>query len=392
MDGRDHDFLMASGKLQVLCYKNEIEKILRTPGYAGFQLLALNDYSGQGTALVGVLNVFFREKGYVDSEQFRRFCSNTIPLARMPKFVYTNDETFKADIEVSHFGAEPLKNAVTSYTIKDSKGKIYSQGTLSTKNIPIGNCFSLGTVNFPLDGVTEAVKLNLEVKISGANAVNDWDFWVYPQKVDIEKGNVYITNTLDATALSKLKEGGKVLILGAGNISYGKDIVQYFQPVFWNTSWFKMRPPHTLGIFTNPELPIFKEFPTEYHSNLQWWELLNQSQVMQFPEFPDTFQPLVQNIDTWFISRKIGVLFEANVLNGKLVMTSMDLTSDPEHRIVARQLYKSILDYMNSDNFKPAFSVAPDIINDLFTKEAPKVSLYTKESPDELRPVIGKGR
>ena len=392
MDGRDHDFLMASGKLQVLCYKNEIEKILRTPGYAGFQLLALNDYSGQGTALVGVLNVFFREKGYVDSEQFRRFCSTTVPLARMPKFVYTNDETFKADIEVSHFGAEPLKNAVTSYTIKDSKGKIYSQGTLSTKNIPIGNCFSLGTVNFPLDGVTEAVKLNLEVKISGANAVNDWDFWVYPQKVDIEKGNVYITNTLDATALSKLKEGGKVLILGAGNISYGKDIVQYFQPVFWNTSWFKMRPPHTLGIFTNPEHPIFKEFPTEYHSNLQWWELLNQSQVMQFPEFPDTFQPLVQNIDTWFISRKIGVLFEANVLNGKLVMTSMDLTSDPEHRIVARQLYKSILDYMNSDNFKPAFSVAPDIINDLFTKEAPKVSLYTKESPDELRPVIGKGR
>ena len=392
MEGLDHDFMMASGKLQALCYKNEIEKILRTPDYAGFQLLAINDYSGQGTALEGVLNVFFEEKGYINAQQFRRFCSETVPLARMPKFVYTNNETLTADIEVAHFGAAPLKNATTTYEIKDKDGKIYQQGVLSNKDIPIGNCYSLGTLQVPLKGITQATKLNLEIKISGCDAANDWDFWVYPEKVNIEKKDIYVTDSLDAIALQKLKDGGKVLIIANGKVSYGKDIKQYFQPVFWNTSWFKMRPPHTLGILTNQDHPLYNEFPTEYHSNLQWWELLNKAQVMQFSEFPSDFQPLVQNIDTWFINRKIGMLFEANVLNGRLIMTSMDLTSDPERRIVARQLYKSVIDYMNTDKFRPKDTVTPEMINHLFTRQAPSVNMFTNDSPDELKPVKKLGR
>ena len=392
MEGLDHDFMMASGKLQALCYKNEIEKILRTPDYAGFQLLAINDYSGQGTALEGVLNVFFEEKGYINAQQFRRFCSETVPLARMPKFVYTNNETLTADIEVAHFGAAPLKNATTTYEIKDKDGKMYQQGVLSNKDIPIGNCYSLGTLQVPLKGITQATKLNLEIKISGCDAANDWDFWVYPEKVNIEKKDIYVTDSLDAIALQKLKDGGKVLIIANGKVSYGKDIKQYFQPVFWNTSWFKMRPPHTLGILTNQDHPLYNKFPTEYHSNLQWWELLNKAQVMQFSEFPSDFQPLVQNIDTWFINRKIGMLFEANVLNGRLIMTSMDLTSDPERRIVARQLYKSVIDYMNTDKFRPKDTVTPEMINHLFTRQAPSVNMFTNDSPDELKPVKKLGR
>lgn len=94
--------MMASGKLQALCYKHEIERTLRTPDYAGFQLLALNDYSGQGTALVGILDVFFEEKGYISAEEWRRFCAPTVPLLRTEKFVYTTNETFHANIEIAH--------------------------------------------------------------------------------------------------------------------------------------------------------------------------------------------------------------------------------------------------------------------------------------------------
>ena len=199
---------------------------------------------------------------------------------------------------------------------------------------------------------------------------------------------MYITDTLDERAISVLKQGGKVLITAAGKVSYGKEVVQYFTPVFWNTSWFKMRPPHTTGIFLNEYHPLFKEFPTEYHSNLQWWELLNKAQVMQFTNFPGNFQPIVQSIDTWFISRKLGVLFEANVLNGKLMMTSMDITSQPEKRVVARQMYKAILDYMNSDSFRPSATVSLEQVQELFTKVAGNVKSYTKDSPDELKPKI----
>jgi len=388
MGSQSHNFMMASGKLQALCYKHEIEKTLRTPDYAGFQLLALNDYSGQGTALVGVLDVFFEEKGYINAEQFRRFCSPTVPLARIPKFVYANNETFHADIEVSHFGAAPLESAKAIYTIKDQFGKIYAHGTVGTRNIPIGNLCSLGSVDMTLKGIDTPHKLNLEVCIEGSDAVNDWDFWVYPAQVELVQGNVYTTDTLDEKAISILKEGGNVLITAAGKIQYGKEVKQYFTPVFWNTSWFKMRPPHTTGIFLNEYHPLFREFPTEYHSNLQWWELLNKAQVMQFTDFPAEFQPTVQSIDTWFISRKIGMLFEANVLNGKLMMTSMDITSQPDKRIVARQMHKAILDYMNSDAFRPAEKIAPELIQALFTKVAGDVKSYTKDSPDELKPKI----
>ena len=381
-----HDFMMASDKLQALCYKHEIEKTMRTPDYAGFQLLALNDYTGQGTALVGILDAFFDEKGYIDAPAFRRFCSPTVPLARIPKFTYTNAETFRADIEVSHFGPTPLTNAEITYIIQDTYGKVYTRGIINRKDIPIGNLYSLGHVEFPLTDIDTPRKLNLEVRIEGTEAVNDWDFWVYPAQIEVTEGDVYTTDTLDAKALTILKEGGKVLITAGRNVKYGKEVQQYFTPVFWNTSWFKMRPPHTTGIFVNEYHPLFREFPTEYHSNLQWWELLNRAPVMQFTDFPADFQPLVQSIDTWFISRKIGVLFEAKVLNGRLIMTTLDLTSQPDERVVARQLRKAVYDYMNSDNFRPTFKVSPEQIGQLFTKEAGTVNSYTKDSPDELKP------
>ena len=111
---------------------------------------------------------------------------------------------------------------------------------------------------------------------------------------------------------------------------------------------------------------------------------------MQFTHFPKGFQPLVQSIDTWFLSRKIGMLFEANVLNGKLMMTSMDITSNLDNRIVARQMRKAILDYMNSDKFRPTMNVTTEQISDIFTRRSEAVNLHTNDSPDELKPTHQK--
>jgi hypothetical protein len=388
MGEQAHDFMMASGKLQALCYKYEIEKTMRTPDYAGFQLLALNDYSGQGTALVGVLDVFFQEKGYIDAKAWRRFCSPIVPLMRTEKFVYKNNERLVADIEVANFSNAEIKNAVVAYTLKDEFGKLYAKGTLDKRNIPIGNLNMIGNIDIALGAVDKAKRLNLEVSIDGTEAINDWNFWVYPAEVSEELGDIYKTDELDAEAIATLRKGGKVLIAAAGKISYGKEVVQQFTPVFWNTSWFKMRPPHTTGILVNPSHPLFREFPTDYHSDLQWWELLNRAQVMQFTDFPADFQPTVQSIDTWFVSRKIGMLFEANVCGGKLIMTTMDIDNNLDNRIVARQMRKAIVDYMNSDSFRPASTVELEQVSDLFTKTAGQVKSYTNGSPDELKPKI----
>ncbi len=385
MQSRAHQFLMASGKLQALCYKYEVERTMRTPEYAGFQLLALNDYSGQGTALVGVTDVFFDDKPYMNAALFREFCSPIVPLAKIGKFTYTNDETFHADILLNQYSDAPLTDIRPHYTITSGNATLV-EGNLPPTDAPIGQGLALGSIDMTLASVTEARKLTLTVSIPGTEARNHWDFWVYPSAVNLDTGNVWVSTDFDDKAQAVLKGGGTVLLTAAGRVTYGKEVVQHFLPVFWNTSWFKMRPPHTTGIFVENSHHIFDLFPTDYHSDLQWWELVNKAQVMLFTQFPADFQPLVQSIDTWFLSRKIGMLFEANVLGGRLVMTTMDITSDLDHRVAARQMRASILRYMNSDRFRPQTSIDPKHIADLYTRVAPPVESFTKDSPDELIP------
>jgi hypothetical protein len=386
MSDLSHEFLMASGKLQSLCYKHEIEKTLRTPNYAGFQLLCLNDYSGQGTALVGVLDAFWDEKGYMDAPTFRRFCNSTVPLARIEKFVFRNNETLEAKIQIAHFGKEALKNVRTLWRIRDNDGLTLKEGVLAEGEIPVGNEKVIGNLKLDLSEFTTAAKLNLEIAIENTPFVNDWDFWVYPvQKQAPNTDGLYVSTTLDDKAVSTLNNGGKVLLLAAGNIKYGKDVVQFYQPSFWNTSWFKMRPPHTTGLLINNYHPVFKDFVTDSWGNMQWWELTNKAQTMLLTDFPKGFQPIVQPIDTWFINRKLGMLFEVNVGKGKLLMTSIDLTDSLAERPVAEQLKLSIIKYMQSDKFRPETSVSLQTISDLYNKTAAPIESFTKSSPDELK-------
>lgn len=384
-------FLMASGKLQTLAYKYDIERNLRTKDYAGFQLLGLNDYSGQGSALVGVLNVFWREKGYCTAADWTQFCSAIVPLAKFPKFVYTNNETLTVPVELYNAYCEPLKSARSVYTITSDNG-VVGASLISEKDIPVGKNHEIGTVSLPLSDITHPQKLRLTVSTQSANAplaVNSWEFWVYPAEVVMpETAGIHITDTLDEAAKKVLADGGKVLIEAAGKVRFGNDIKQNYLPIFWNTSWFKMRPPHTTGSYIANEHPLFRSFPTDNWSNLNWWELLNKAQVMNLSEFPASYQSPIQTIDTWHISRKIGMLVEANVGKGKLLMTTMDISRNLDNRPVARQMRKAILEYMNGSDFNPQLSIDNQLITNLFEKEAPKVDMFTKDSPDELKPKI----
>ena len=91
-----------------------------------------------------------------------------------------------------------------------------------------------------------------------------------------------------------------------------------------------MRPPHTTGAYIDKSHPLFARFPTDDWGNLNWWELLNRAQVMNLLELPTDYQSPVQPIDTWHLSRKLGMIVEAKVLNGKLFMTTMDINNKPD--------------------------------------------------------------
>ncbi len=390
MGSQAEHFLMASGKLQTLAYKYEIERNLRTPDYAGFQLLALNDYSGQGTALEGVLNVHWKEKGYTDAAAWTQFCAPVVPLARFPRFVYSSADTLTVPVELYNASAKVIPAGHSTYTITNKQGMVLSEGLFITSHYPVGKNIPVGTISFPLQGAKVPAKMTLQVSIDG-KWKNHWDFWVYPQEMTdaADNAKIYISNTLDNTALETLKKGGKVLLTAAGKVRYGNDVKQHYLPVFWNTSWFKMRPPHTTGAYIDTIHPLFQfGFPTDNWSNLNWWELLNRAQVINLSEFPTDYQSPIQPIDTWHISRKLGMLVEANVLNGRLLMTTMDISHDLKHRLVARQMRAAIINYMNSELFSPILTVELATIQHLFDHEAPKINMYTNESPDELKPKL----
>jgi len=357
-------FLLASGKLQALCYKADIEAALRTPEMAGFQLLDLHDFPGQGTALVGVLDPFWEEKGYISPEEYSRFCRETVPLLRLKKRIYSNIEILEADVEVAHFGDGILSDPDINWRIRTSKGDIIAEGYLEKKQVILGNNQSLGSIQVPLERISGPVKLNLEVSINQYS--NDWDIWVYPaDQPDLDIENIHITGMLDQTALGVLNDGGKVLLSLKPNAlseAFGGSIALGFSSIFWNTAWTRGQAPHTLGILCNPEHPALAAFPTEYHSNWQWWDAMHYGQAIRMDVFEDNIEPIVRIIDDWFENRPLGLIFEARVGEGSILVCGTDLLTDLEMRLEAKQLLYSLLNHMTSQDFRPGSEIS---INEL---------------------------
>ena len=347
-------FLLASGKLQTLCYKADIEAALRTKDFGGFQLLGLNDFPGQGTALVGVLDAFWDEKGYSTPEDYRHFCNSTVPLARMKKLIYTNNEYFKASIEVAHYEDTPLMNCTPKWKITDNNGQVLYSGRFSTTNIPIGNCTQLGRLNVLLKDIVTPEQLNLSVSVG--SAINDWNFWVYPHHNPTLKESIPMIDHLDSTILKRVKMGTTVLLsLKEGTLSneMGGNVKIGFSSIFWNTAWTSGQPPHTLGILCNPHHPALAEFPTNYYSDYQWWDSMSHSGAINIGKFTAKVQPLVRVIDDWFTNRPLALLFEAKIGKGKLIISGIDFWNNMQNRPEARQLLYSLETYMESSSFNP---------------------------------------
>jgi hypothetical protein len=364
-------FLEASGKLQTLLYKEDIESALRTHGMGGFQLLDLHDFPGQGTALVGVLDPFWDSKGYVTADAFRRFAGQTVPLARLDRRVFTTAETLEADVEVAHFGPAPLPRVKAAWRLVRDDGKAVARGALPARDVPVDNGVALGHVSVKLASLAAPRKYRLVVGIEGTPFENDWDVWVYPPRVDssVPKG-VTVVRALDEAAEERLREGGRVVLLvppervrgdALGKVALG------FSSVFWNTAWTSRQAPHTLGVLLDPAHPAFAAFPTEGHSNWQWWYLVSRAGAMILDGLPKELRPTVQAIDDWFTNRRLGLVFEARVGRGRLLATSIDLDGDLEGNPVARQMRHSLLRYAASDRFAPTVEVGPDAVRALMS-------------------------
>jgi len=379
------DFQKASGKQAVEIYKENIEAQLRTPNVAGFQLLDLQDFPGQGTALVGILDAFLDSKGLITPEKFRRFCSETVPLIRTRSFTWNSDETFKATAEIAHYGKKDLKNITPVWTVLNKGGKIITKGKFNKIDIPTGKTTQLGEFDFKFDKRKAPQQLVVEISLEGRcpqrpknileNKVagdgdppviaNSWNLWVYPANSNIEiPDDVIITEKWNAKTQEILEKGGKVLLMPKKD-TFVKAELAAWHPVFWCYQMFRAQP-EVMGILCDTNHPAFAGFPTDFYADWQWRDLLQNSEALLINETPSDFRPIVQFVPDFNNNKKFAAIFEINVGNGKLIFCSIDLQQNIENRREAKQFLHSLLAYMGSDNFQPKKSLDKKTLDKIF--------------------------
>ena len=367
------EFFRASGALSAICYKADIEMALRTPGFGGFHLLDLQDFPGQGTALVGLLDAFMDSKGIITPEEFSHFCNRVVPLVVMDKYCWNNNEQFNAKIVVANYSESALLAQQVRWELKNSKGETVFQSDAKA-DILQGAVTNITSLNIDLLKFSKAEKLTLSVFIDGTGYENAYPLWVYPASLDIKvPEDILVTKKLDRIALTKLTEGGKVLLIPDFKDVQDLSVGGLFTPDYWNWRMFKNiseannKPvsPGTMSILTDPRHPLFNNFPTEFYTNWQWWPIIKNSRPFILDNTPKDYRPLVQVIDNIERNHKLGLIFEFMVGKGRLLVCMSDLRAiinKPE----GRQFYSAILKYMSSVKFNPSQSIISEDLVSLF--------------------------
>ena len=355
-------YFNCSGKLAVACYKEELEAAFRSKKLAGFQILDIQDFSGQGTALVGILDAFMDSKGLISPEEWRSFCSDAVLLARFDKYNYTSGENFIAIIELSYHRPFVLQNYTLTWELTKGNAVIEKGKTLISTDIT-QNYYDICHISLNFPEVKSMEKLTLYINIADTNIYKNYDLWVYPKDILLSRDEINIFEKLSSEAIKLLEKGEKVLLIPKLE-DLKNSIEGYYCTDFWCYPMFryiseernKKVPVGTMGLLINNNHPIFEYFPCEEYSTYPWWSVVTNSRSIILDDTPKDFRPIVQTIDNFERNHKLGLIFECNVLQGKLLVCSCDfnkIIDKPE----GKQLLYSILSYFKSDRFQPRSTI-----------------------------------
>ncbi len=368
-------FHRATGAFVSQCYKEDFEMCLRTPGFGGYQFLDLKDYPGQGSALVGLLDAFMDpKKGAMDGEHFRRFNSAVVPMAEFPTYCLENTQTLKARIVICNYSEHSIENKPLQILLTDNEKTIYEKK--SVVSIPQGVLRNVETLQVPLTEITKPAHVQLTLNYDGHQ--NDYELWVYPPANPADDG-VKETTVWNEEIQKEVEDGATVLYIPEHKDIEKISVDGLFTPDYWNYAMFKgisenlkrEVSPGTLSLLVDPTHPLFKEFPTEIHSNWQWWSICRFSRPMILNALPKDYFPLIQIIDNVERNHKLGILFEFCMGKGKLMICTCNLNSIQD-KPEGRQFKKAILDYMQSKDFFPLRQIDKETWKALFAEQMEK--------------------
>lgn len=348
-------FHQASGRLAVDAYKAELEAAVASRELAGYQILDIQDFSGQGTALVGILDAFMDSKGLISPEAWREFCSAHVLMASLDSFIFRSGEALQLPIKFAHYGPSLIEAATLRISLFDADSVVYTVEQV-VEGAFKGGVFDLATIDLTLPELSKAKQLELRIELLGLGIQNRYKLWVYPEVSLV--GDAKIVESRDQASVRAALEAGHT-VLYYPNLSEAQSIEASYCTDFWNYPMFrqisenmnKALPIGTLGLSIRSEHPIFADFPTEDYTTAQWYDVIANSRVQILDDSP--IWPLAQMIDNVERNHRLGLIWEASVAKGRLVVVTAPLDELFDSSLPAAWLRESILKYMGSEAFSP---------------------------------------
>ena len=333
-------YVEATGELSRLAYREEIEAAMRTRELSGISLLGLQDFPGQGTALVGMMNSHLEPKPYdfARPERFREFFQECRILVKLPHYTYEAGERLIAEVEAANFGKGNIEG-VFCWTLA-GKMSVSENGNcepaeIKSKNTVIatgedteiticrpGSYTEVGSLDIPLDFVEKNTALTLKVRIG--DSISAYPIWVYRKTTPVCPENVYETRAFDVKTREILQNGGRV----------------YLSPDADKES-----------------LPnsIKTQFTTDFHTDWQWWIMASKRAVI----LPHPMKTIITEMDSYAFLRPMAQMIEFRCLKGKVLLSTMELHKSQQYPEV-RALQASIYTYLSGENFEPAEEITEE--------------------------------
>ena len=364
-------YVEATGELSRLAYREEIEAAMRTRELSGISLLGLQDFPGQGTALVGMMNSHLEPKPYdfARPERFREFFQECRILVKLPHYTYEAGERLIAEVEAANFGKENIEG-VFCWTLagkksvsengncepaeKKSKNTVIATGEDTEITIcRPGSDTEVGSLYIPLDFVEKNTALTLKVRIG--DSISAYPIWVYRKTTPVCPENVYETRAFDMKTREILQNGGRVYLSpDADKESLPNSIKTQFTTDFWSVGTFADQE-GGMGQLIDTEHPIFKEFPTDFHTDWQWWIMATKRAVI----LPHPMKTIITEMDSYAFLRPMAQMIEFRCLKGKVLLSTMELHKSQQYPEV-RALQASIYTYLSGENFEPAEEITEE--------------------------------
>lgn len=342
--GEHEAFFRQTGHLAVECYKREIETLLRSREVSGFQLLDLQDYTGQGTALVGVLNAMMENKGLISAEEWREFCAGTVVLGEFASFTGVMGEDIRFDVQISECDPEKQHTCIRC-TLMDGERELYACDV--TPGARQGRLTDAVSVTFPAECYRDA----MQERITGLTVVltledgtrNHYPIWLIPQvDIRITREGIEKDGRMVAFVSAEEKADGAAIVVPSAEgqlpAEYCTDFWCY--PMFRSISesMGKPVPVGTMGLSIDTASPLLKRFAQEDYTTPAWYAILQTAHVQRLPA---DIRPAVQMIDNTERCARLGILYQQDGV-WHLTARLWEKPNDPTVRALAWSLWEAL--------------------------------------------------